>query len=144
MSEQGEPRHDACSSGSAIIGSSTDPRVVVHRLVDEVINGGRLEVLDELYSAALAPTARRWVEPFLVSFSDVEIRVVETVVEQDRIAARFSCSGTHTGNWLGHPPTGRRFTGISEVYFFQLSEGRIARAWGLEDTLARLRHLGLQ
>jgi SnoaL-like polyketide cyclase len=129
---------------SATPRASDDPRAVVQRLVDEVMNGGRLEVLDELCTPALTPAARGWIGPFLASFSDVEMRVVETIVEQDRIAARFACSGTHTGTWLGHPPTGRRFTGVSEAYFFRLSGGRIARVWGLEDTVARLRALGLQ
>jgi hypothetical protein len=47
--------------------------------------------------------------------------------------------------WRGHPPTRRRFERIDEVYFFRLAEGRIdrARAWGLEDTLARNEQLGL-
>ena len=85
---------------SATPRASDDPRAVVQRLVDEVMNGGRLEVLDELCTPALTHAARGWIEPFLASFSDVEMRVVETIVEQDRIAARFACSGTHTGTWL--------------------------------------------
>jgi hypothetical protein len=29
------------------------------------------------------------------------------------------------------------------VYFFEIRDGRLARAWGLEDTVSRLRQLGL-
>ena len=116
---------------------------LVRRLVDQVLNNGRLDVLDELYEPRLAPTARRWIEPFLASFSDVSMRIVELVAEGDRVVGRFSCSATHTGVWLGHPPTGRRFTNIAEVYFFRIRGGRISHAWGLEDTHARLRQLGL-
>jgi hypothetical protein len=39
--------------------------------------------------------------------------------------------------------TGRRFTNIDEVYFFRVRDGRIARAWGLEDTHTRTEQLGL-
>ncbi|MGR6964821.1 ester cyclase [Geodermatophilus sp. URMC 61] len=53
------------------------------------------------------------------------------------------CSGTHTGAWLGHPPTGRRFDAIDEVYLFHLHGGRIVEMWGLEGTTERLRQLGL-
>jgi predicted ester cyclase len=116
---------------------------VVRRLVDEVLNGGNLAALDELYSPEMAPSARRWIEPFLASFSDVHMRVEDLIAEDDRVAARFRCSGTHTGTWLGHPATGRRFTDIDEVYLFHLANGRITRAWGLEDTPRRLRQLGL-
>ncbi len=118
-------------------------RRVIERLVTEVMNHGRLEVLDELYTPRPARAARRWIAPFLASFSDLDMRVVDVLSDGDRAAARFSCSGTHTGPWRGHPPTGRRFVDVAEVYFFRFEEGRIAHTWGLEDTLTRLRQLGL-
>ena len=37
----------------------------------------------------------------------------------------------------------RRFENVDEVYFFEFEEGRIAEAWGIEDTLDRMRQLGL-
>ena len=36
-------------------------KAIVRRLVDEVFNGGHLEVIDELYAPALAPAAKRWI-----------------------------------------------------------------------------------
>lgn len=116
---------------------------VVSRLVDEVMNAADVGVLDELYAARLATAARRWIEPFLASFSDVQMRIVELVAEGETVVGRFTCSGTHTGSWLGYPPTGRRFENVAEVFFFRVVEGRIVRAWGLEDTHERLRQLGL-
>jgi predicted ester cyclase len=71
------------------------------------------------------------------------MRVVELVAEGETVAGHFSCSGTHTATWLGHPASGRRFTNVAEVYFFRVVGGRITRAWGLEDTADRLRQLGL-
>jgi len=123
--------------------TQTDPlKAIVHRLVDEVMNAGRLDVLDELYTPELAATARDWIAPFRDSFPDVRMEVVQMVAEGDTVAARFVCSGTHTGAWRGHEPTGRRFR-VDEVYFFEFAAGRIARAWGLEDTYKRLRQLRL-
>lgn len=72
------------------------------------------------------------------------MRIVERVAEGETVVGRFACSGTHTGKWLGHPATGRRFTDVAEVYFFGVVGGRIVRAWGLEDTTDRLRQLGLK
>jgi len=120
-----------------------DPKHVVRRLIEETMTHGDLSLLEELYSPALAPVARRWVEPFLASFSDVQMRIVELVTENATVVGRFACSGTHTGTWMGHPATGRRFTDVAEVYFFRVVDGRIIRAWGLEDTADRLRQLGL-
>lgn len=99
------------------------PKDVVHRLVDEVMNRGNLNVLEDLYSPRLAAAARGWVEPFLASFTDVHMRIVELVAEGETVVGRFACSGTNTGTWLGHPPTGRRFTDVAEVYFFRSSKG---------------------
>lgn len=117
-------------------------KVAVRRLVEEVMNGGRLDVIDELYAPALATQARAWMALFRESFPDVHMEVVQMVAEGDAVAARFSCSGTHLGVWRGHPPTGRRFR-VDEVYFFEFADGRIAKAWGIEDTLKRLRQLRL-
>jgi predicted ester cyclase len=118
-------------------------KAVVHRLVDEVLNGGRLEVIDELYTPELAPAARRWMAPFRASFPDMRMEVVELIAEGDMVVGRFTCSATHLGEWLGHAPTGRRFERVDEVGIFRLRDGRIAQAWSLEDTLSRLRQLGL-
>jgi predicted ester cyclase len=120
-----------------------DPKQVVRRLIEEVMNHGDLSVLEELYSPRLAPAARRWIAPFLESFTDVRMSIVELVSDGQTVAGRFTCSGRHTGTWLGHPATGRRFTDVAEVYFFRVVDGKIVRAWGLEDTADRLRQLGL-
>jgi len=121
----------------------TDARNLVRRLIDEVLNGRDLAVLDELCTPQMAPDARRWIEPFLASFSDVHMEIVQLVGEGDTVVGRFRCSGTHTGAWADQQPTGRRFEAVDEVYFFTISDGLIAAAWGIEDTLARRRQLGL-
>lgn len=122
---------------------NSGPKQVVRRLIDEVMNRGDLKVLDDLYAPGLAAAARRWIEPFLASFSDVHMRIVELIAEGETVVGRFACSGTHTGTWLGHPATERRFENVAEVYFFRVVDGRIVRAWGLEDTHERLRQLRL-
>lgn len=119
-------------------------KAIVRRLIDEVMNAGRLDVLDELYTPALATAARRWIAPFQTSFPDMRMEIVELVAEGDTVVGHFRCSGTHLGEWRGHPPTGRRFTRIDEVGIFHIRDGRITRAWSLEDTLRRLEQLGLR
>jgi predicted ester cyclase len=125
-------------------GVSESNKAVVRRLVDEVMNAGRLDVVDELYSPRMAPAAKRWIAPFLASFPDVRMEVVDLIAEGEKVVGRFTCSGTHLGEWLGHAPTGRRFEAIDEVYIFRIAEGKIVHAWGLEDTLGRLEQLGLR
>jgi predicted ester cyclase len=118
-------------------------KAVVRRLVDEVLNGGHLEVIDELYAPQLARAARRWIAPFRASFPDVSMEIVELIAEGDKVVGQFTCSATHLGAWLGHPPTGRRFERVDEVAIFRFRDGKIIHTWSLEDTLERLRQLGL-
>jgi predicted ester cyclase len=126
------------SSADTVVGKQ-----LVRRLVDDVINAGDMSVLAEIYTQPMARAAARWIEPFRRSFPDFRMEIVQLVAEGDTVVARFRCSGTHLGEWRGHAPTGRRFERIDEVYFFEVSDGRLARAWGLEDTLTRSRQLGL-
>jgi predicted ester cyclase len=116
----------------------------VRRLVEEVLNGGRMEVIDTLYASALAAEATAWIAPFRSSFPDMHMEVIELIAEGDIVVGRFTCSGTHLGAWLGHAPTGRRFEAVDEVGIYHFRDGRIVETWGLEDNLSRLEQLGLQ
>ena len=118
-------------------------KATVRRLVDEVFNRGRMELIDELYAPEPAAVAKRWITPFRQSFPDVHMEVIELIAEGDKVVGRFTCSATHKGTWRGQPASGRRFENIDEVAIFRLRHGRIAAVWSLEDTLARMEQLGL-
>jgi predicted ester cyclase len=119
-------------------------KAVVRRLVEEVLNGGRLAVIDELYAPALVAEATAWIAPFRASFPDVHMEVITLIAEGDTVVGRFTCSGTHLGDWLGHAPTGRRFEAVDEVGIYRFRDGQIVETWGLEDNLGRLEQLGLR
>jgi predicted ester cyclase len=87
---------------------------------------------------------RDWFGSFRRSFPDIRMEVVQLVAEGDTVVGRFACSATHTGEWRGHAPTGRRFENVDEVYFFGFDGDRISEVWGIEDTLDRFRQLALE
>ena len=120
-----------------------DGKAVVRRMIDEVMNNGNLDAIDELYSPAMAAGARRWIAPFRDAFPDVHMEIVALVAEGDTVVGRFKCSATHLGTWQGVTPTGRRFEGVDEVYFFTVADGRIAGAWAIEDNESRKAQLGI-
>jgi predicted ester cyclase len=118
-------------------------RQLVHRLV-EIVNEGDLESIDQVASGPIADEARRWIGPFRDSFPDFHMEVVDVIAEDDKVMGYFKCSGTHDGEWRGHPPSGRRFEGVDEVYVFGVQDGRLAAVVAVvEDNLTRLRQLGL-
>src|SRR5690242_3863946 len=118
-------------------------KTIVRRLVDEVMNAQRLDVADELFTPEMARRWCAWVAPFHASFPDMRMEIVQLVGDGETVVGRFTCSATHKGQWREQPPTGRRFENVDEVYFFTFEGDRIASAWGIEDTLDRLRQLGL-
>jgi predicted ester cyclase len=120
-----------------------DNKDTVRRFVEEAVNGGRDDVIDELFTSDVRDGVREWFGAFRRSFPDVHMEPVQLVAEGDSVVGRFACSATHLGEWRGHAPTGRRFENVDEVYFFMFSGHQIASVWGVEDTLDRFRQLAL-
>jgi predicted ester cyclase len=116
---------------------------LVRRLVNEVVNARDPSALEELADGTVVETARRWIDPFRAAFPDFRMEIVELIGEGDKVVAHFRCSGTHLGEWLGQPATGRRFEQVDEVYIFTVSAGRLLAAVAIEDNLARARQLAL-
>jgi predicted ester cyclase len=61
-------------------------------MIDEVLNAGCLDVIEELYSPQMAPGARRWITPFREAFPDVQMEIVDLIAEGEQVAGRFRCS----------------------------------------------------
>jgi predicted ester cyclase len=118
-------------------------KLLVRRLVEEAVNPGNMDVLEEVANGEFAVAARNWVGPFRVSFPDFRMEIVDLVADRDKVAGHFRCSGTHLGEWMGHPPTGRHFDNVDEIYIFRVTGGKLASAFGVEDNLRRMRQLGL-
>ncbi len=115
---------------------------LVRRLVDEVINGGRLDVVADLFSPELVEPVRQGFSEFRAAFPDWREEIVDLVEDEGKVAARFRCSGTFMGEFMGAAPNGRRQE-VDEVFFLRIKDGRFIAYWGLEDNLTRLRQLGV-
>jgi predicted ester cyclase len=118
-------------------------KLLIQRLVEEAANQGHLDVLAEVADGEFAQAARQWVGPFREAFPDFSMEIVDLVAEEEKVAAHFRCSGTHLGEWMGRPPSGRRFQDVDEIYIFRVRNGKLTDATGVEDNLSRMRQLGL-
>jgi predicted ester cyclase len=81
-------------------------------------------------------------EQFGKSFSDIERDVIETVVTPTKFITIMNLSGTHTGEFLGHAATGKRFT-VRNVQVVGFRDGKMSDRWGSTDELGILQQLGL-
>jgi C-1 hydroxylase len=76
------------------------------------------------------------------AFPDASVSVEDLIAEGDRVVARVTSSGTHGGEFMGAPATGKRIS-VQEVDILRIENGRIAEAWAAVDFYGMLTQLGL-
>jgi steroid delta-isomerase-like uncharacterized protein len=65
---------------------------------------------------------------FHQAFGNLHIVLDELVAEVDRVAIRWTCSGTHTGDGLGFPATGKKTT-VPGSFFMNCRDDKITDGW---------------
>ena len=83
---------------------------------------------------------RRFFAMFRDAMPDIEVTIDELIVDGDRAAVASTIRGTHTGELLGLPASGRRVEVVG-VDLVRVREGRIVEHRGLTDTVGLLRQL---
>ena len=133
---------------------TADNKNVIRRFVEEVLNEGRFEVLDELVLddfVELDPLPgqsqgreglREVIRQMRISFPDMHWVVDEMIGEAEKVCTRFTWTGTQCGSFLGVPATGRHVT-VEGVVIDRLSAGKMADSRILMDTLSMMQQLGV-
>jgi len=117
-------------------------KTMVWRMVEAINAGDEERAVEELFAPRAARRVKRLFAEFRSAFPDWHEEVVELVAEGNTVAGRFKCSGTHLGEFLGETPTGKRME-VEEVFFLRAEDGKFVDYWALEDSLGRMRQLGL-
>ena len=121
---------------------SEENKAMVKRMVEAINAGEEDAAVDELFAPRAARRVKRLFAEFRSAFPDWQEETVELVAEGDTVAERFKCSGTHRGEFLGEAPTGKRME-VEEVFFLRAEDGKLVDFWALEDSMGRMRQLGL-
>jgi steroid delta-isomerase-like uncharacterized protein len=79
---------------------------------------------------------------YVAAFSDRQFEAEDLVAEGDKVVARATWRGTHTGAFMGLPPTGKRIV-ISAVITERFRDGKSVEHWSLFDSLGMMQQLGL-
>lgn len=72
---------------------------------------------------------------------DLNFTVEDMVAEGDKVVVRQTMRGTHTGEFMGVAPTGKKFSQMLTC-IFRITDGKIAEIWWLADTFGLLQQLG--
>lgn len=114
---------------------------VIRRLLAEV-DRGNLDVVDAYYApdyvdrtpspirglAAGREGVRQAFALFQGAFPATRHTIEDLVAEGDRVVARISARGMHTGELFGHAPTGRVVT-LTGITIYRLANGQIVERW---------------
>jgi steroid delta-isomerase-like uncharacterized protein len=133
--------------------STEDNKALVRRLVEQVINGGNLDLVDQLlandyvYNAPGNPEVRgregykQLVNMYRTAFPDLRMSVDQQTAEGDMVITRWSATGTQRGDLMGMPPTGKqvKVVGITQN---RVVGGRVAEEFEVYDALGMMQQLG--
>jgi steroid delta-isomerase-like uncharacterized protein len=133
--------------------STENNKAVTHQFLDELFNKRNPAIVDALcvnnvVNHGLGPEAsgiegtKRSASMYLAAFPDLHFTFEDYIAEGDQVVVRWTSTGTHKGELMGIPPTGKQFSGTGmEIYRFE--GGKIAEHWLASDQLGLLQQLGV-
>ena len=106
----------------------------------EVINGRDVGAIDRLLSEDFRHNGedrgregqKQAVEPFLAGFSDLHNEITLMLGEGDLVAAHQTWTGTHDGEFMGSPASGRKIE-FTSTAILRIADGEISEAWDVVD-----------
>ena len=134
--------------------SAQDNKALVRRFVDEVQSGGNISLIDEICSPEFVNHSAPPGVPadcegikivtamFRGAFPDSYFTVEDMIAEGDKVATRKTFHGTHEGEFMGIPPSGRSVSmGLIDVV--RIDDGRVVEHWSVGDSIGLMQQLGV-
>lgn len=130
-------------------------KAIAQRYIEEVLNRGNLQVVDELFAPTfvshfptspdplLGPQAAKQIATtYRTSFPDLRFTIDEIVAEGDNVCVRWTGTGTHRATLQGIPPTNKAAT-VMGFTMARISGGKVQEDWVCWDQLSMLQQLGV-
>jgi steroid delta-isomerase-like uncharacterized protein len=134
---------------------SAQEKVIVRRYFEEILDGGNLDLVDEIFDPQYvlhdpnAPEevrglegAKQFVGVFRSAFPDIAHTIEDQIAEGDKVVTRLRARATHKGELMGLPPTGEEVT-IEGISIWRIANGKIKECWFNYDALGLMRQLGV-
>ena len=134
--------------------SERENKEVIERYIEEIWRNANVDAVDELLAdnyvhhtppPGMPPTRegfKQFASSSLAGLSDHTMETEELLAQGDRVAQRWRAMGTHTGEFMGVPATGKEieFTGTS---VYTVRDGEIVEDWTLFDAVGIMQQLGV-
>lgn len=123
----------------------------VHRMFEDVINLGKLDLIDELFDPAFVTRTPQemdrdgftaFTQAWREGFDDLHCDVDDLLADGDRVAWSVRATGVHTGTFNGIPPTGRSVD-FNSLNIATFRDGRAVEHTVVMDVMTMLTQLGV-
>lgn len=133
--------------------STEENKAIVRRYYEEVLNEGKVNVLEEIAVQDYdehdplpgqvngLDGLRQRVE-MLRSALAPHFTIEDIIAEGDRVVVRWINRGTHVGELMGIPPTGKTFS-MAGIDIIQMRDAKMAEHWHVVDVFGQMQQLGL-
>jgi steroid delta-isomerase-like uncharacterized protein len=130
-----------------------DPKALMTRFYDEVVNAGNIDLIDELVDENVVeheeipgiPPGREGVKQFFGmahgAFDGFRMDVEDMIAEGDKCTARATMRGTHTGEFMGVPASGKKIE-VQVIDIMRFADGKMTEHWGVTDAMALMQQIG--
>ncbi len=133
---------------------SQENKALVRRFIDEVQSQGNIDVIDEFCAPDFvnhsAPPGmpsncegvKHVTAMFRQAFPDSYFTIEDMVAEGDRVVTRKTFHGSHQGEFMGIPPTGKQVS-IGLIDIVRIASGQVVEHWSIGDNLGMMQQLGV-
>lgn len=128
-------------------------KALIERLFSEAMNARNFSVLSEILAPGFlnhsmpmpqpGPEGFKMViEGFTNAFPDMKINLERVIGEGDLVVTSGHWTGTHQGNFMGIPATGKKVN-IGFMDIWKIENGKAVANWVQMDNLAIMQQLGV-
>ena len=135
--------------------SAEENKMLVRRVFEQMFNEGNLDVADELLAPGYVdhdPSLpqdvhgpegfKEYVGMYRAAFPDLHVQIQDQLAEGDRVATRWTGTGTHNGELAGITPTGKQVT-LPGMEIVRIANGKLVEGWEGYDSGTLMRQLGV-
>ena len=133
---------------------SEQHKSAARNFIEKGLNQKDITALDEYFSPRLTdhalppglPAGREGRKIFasvlLVAFPDLHVQLDDMVADGDKLVSRYTVHGTHEGELMGIPPTGKQVS-VGGIAIDRFEDGQSVEHWEVFDQMGMMQQLGV-
>ena len=121
--------------------SAKESKAFIRRYFDAMGKDKSVATMDE-YIADADEELKQHIAAFEAAFPGYGMIVEDMIAEGDKVVVRGAMHGTHKGDLMGIPPTGKQVT-MPVIIIYRIADGKIVEHWMIADQLGLMQQLGV-